>query len=56
MLLDGATPELSVDKNWKAFPCNRKSDDPRHLDAGVISIIEDYFGSSFVEQLLIYEK
>ncbi len=54
ILLDGATPELSVDKNWQAFPCNRESNDPDHLDAGVVSIINDFFGSSFVEQLLEY--
>jgi len=52
ILLDGAYPELSVDKNWKTFPCNQESDDPNHLDASVVGIINDYFGSSFVEQLL----
>ena len=55
ILLDGATPELSVDKNWKAFPCNHDSDDPSHLDAGVISIVADYFGERFLEKLLEYE-
>ncbi len=56
ILLDGATPELSVDKNWQAFPCNNDSEDPGHLDAGVASIVNDYFGSSFLEQLLKYEE
>lgn len=55
ILLDGTTPELSVDKNWKAFPCNRESHDPDHLDAGVVSIISSYFGEPFFEKLLEFE-
>jgi hypothetical protein len=54
ILLDGATPELSVDKNWKAFPCNRESNDPDHLDPGVVSIITSYFGKHFLDKLLEY--
>lgn len=54
ILLDGATPELSVDKNWKAFPCNHKSDDPNHLDAGVVDLVASYFGESFLRKLLGY--
>jgi len=52
ILLDGATPELSVDKNWKAFPCNRESEDPDNLDVGVAGIIAEYFGEHFLEKLL----
>ena len=54
ILLDGATPELSVDNNWKAFPCNRESNDPGQLDAGVVSIIAEYFGKQFLDKLLEY--
>ncbi len=55
ILLDGVPPELSVDKNWKAFPCNRESDDPNHLDSGVVNTVASYFGESFLEKLLEYE-
>jgi hypothetical protein len=51
----GDRPELSVDKNWKAFPCNRVSDNAHHLDAGVISIVADFFGEPFLEKLLEYQ-
>jgi len=56
ILLDGTTPELSVDKSWKAFPCNRDSDDPDHLDAGVMDIVARYFGLSFLEKLIEYNR
>ncbi len=55
ILLDGATPELSVDKNWKAFPCNRESDDLNHLNAGVVDIVASYFGENFLDKLLEYD-
>ena len=55
ILLDGTIPELSVDENWRAFPCNRESDDPNHLDAGVAEIVATYFGESFLEKLLDYQ-
>ncbi len=45
-------PELSVDRNWREFPCNTLSDHGHQLDAGVIDIIASCFGVSFIKQLL----
>jgi len=45
-------PELSVDRNWREFPCNTLSDNGHRIDAGVINIIASCFGVSFLKQLL----
>jgi len=45
-------PELSVDRNWRDFPCNSMSDNDHRLDSGVINIIASCFGVSFLKQLI----
>ena len=45
-------PELSVDRNWREFPCNTLSDNDRRLDSGVINILASCFGVSFLKQLI----
>jgi len=45
-------PELSVDRNWRDFPCNTLSDSDHRLDSGIINIIASCFGVSFLKQLI----
>jgi hypothetical protein len=45
-------PDLSVDINWREFPCNTLSGNEHRMDAGVINIIASCFGVSFLRQLL----
>ena len=45
-------PELSVDRNWREFPCNTLSNSDGRLDSGVINILASCFGVSFLKQLI----
>jgi len=45
-------PVLSVDRNWRDFPCNTLSDAGHQLDSGIIDIIAACFGVSFLKQLI----
>jgi hypothetical protein len=45
-------PVLSVDRNWRDFPCNTPSDGGHQLDSGIINIIASCFGVSFLKQLI----
>jgi hypothetical protein len=51
-LSEETEPELSVDRNWREFPCNTLSDNGCRMDAGVMSIVASCFGVSFLKQLL----
>lgn len=51
-LSDEAEPELSVDRNWREFPCNTLSDNGNRMDAGIMNIVASCFGVSFLKQLL----
>lgn len=52
ILSDEPDTELSVDRNWRKFPCNTLSDGGHRLDPGVINIIATCFGVSFLKQLI----
>jgi len=51
-LSEEPVPVLSVDRNWRDFPCNEPSDGGNQLDAGIINIIASCFGVSFLKQLI----
>jgi hypothetical protein len=51
-LSEETEPELSVDRNWREFPCNTLSDNDRRMDTGVMNIVASCFGVSFLRQLL----
>ena len=51
-LSEETKPELSVDSNWREFPCNTLSDNDRRMDTGVMNIVASCFGVSFLRQLL----
>lgn len=52
ILSEETKPELSVDRNWREFPCNTLSENDRRMDTGVMNIVASCFGVSFLRQLL----
>jgi hypothetical protein len=51
-LTDEPRPVLSINRLFASFPCNHQKAVPAGIDAGIQETIRNYFGASFLAELL----